>query len=89
MTLISRNLPKEKRATNMPTFHYHFLETNKELTAIADSMREIFNATADIVTILTEEVETDIVVRHSPQNTISEFVFLDNTQKTHNVLIFI
>ena len=54
----------------MQTFHYHFLKTNKELIAIADQMRDIFNATADKVTSLTEDVETDIVVRHSPQNAI-------------------
>ena len=56
----------------MQTFHYHFLETNKELPAVADKIREIFDATAEKVVSLTEEVETDIVVRHSPQNSIPE-----------------
>ncbi len=56
----------------MQTFHYHFLETNKELKAIAVRIREIFDVTADKVVSLTEEVETDVVVRHSPQNSIPE-----------------
>lgn len=56
----------------MQIFHYHFLETNKELLAVADKIREIFDATAEKVVSLTEEVETDIVVRHSPQNSIPE-----------------
>ena len=54
----------------MQNFHYHFLETHKELAAIADQMRRIFDITADKIIPLTERVETDIVVRHSPQNTI-------------------
>jgi len=56
----------------MKTFHYHFLETNKELVAIADQMRVIFDTVTDMATSLTEEVETDIVIRHSPQNSIPE-----------------
>jgi hypothetical protein len=56
----------------MQTFHYHFLETNKELKVVADRMREIFDVTADRVVSITEEVETDIVIRHSPQNSIPE-----------------
>jgi len=56
----------------MSTFHYHFLKTNKELSKAADQMREIFDMTADKVITLTEPVETDIVVRHSPQNAIPE-----------------
>ena len=35
-------------------------------------MRKIFDITADKIIPLTEEVETDIVVRHSPQNSIPE-----------------
>lgn len=54
----------------MKTFYYHFLKTNKELLAIADQMREIFDTVTDKATSLTEEVETDIVIRHSPQNSI-------------------
>ncbi|NBD74090.1 hypothetical protein GVX82_03545 [Patescibacteria group bacterium] len=56
----------------MQTFHYHFLKTNRELIGIAEQMREIFDATAEKVVSLTEEVETDIVVRNSPQNSIPE-----------------
>lgn len=56
----------------MQTFHYHFLKTNKELEAVVGQMRNIFDVTAKKVISLTEEVETDIVVRHSPQNTIPE-----------------
>lgn len=56
----------------MQIFHYHFLKTNKKLTEIAEQMREIFDATTEKVVSLTEEVETDIVVRHSPQNAIPE-----------------
>lgn len=56
----------------MKTFYYHFLETNRELPAIADQMREIFDTVTDKATSLTEEVETDIVIRHSPQNSIPE-----------------
>ncbi len=56
----------------MQIFHYHFLKTNKELDKAADQMREIFDTTAEKVITLTEPVETDIVVRHSPQNAIPE-----------------
>lgn len=56
----------------MHTFHYHFLKTNTELQNVADQMREIFRTTAAQSVQLTEEVETDIVVRYSPQNTIPE-----------------
>ena len=56
----------------MQTFHYHFLKTNNELATIADQIRNIFDATVDKVVSLTEGIETDIVVRHSPQNTIPE-----------------
>jgi len=56
----------------MQNSHYHFLETNKGLTAIADQMREIFNTIASKAVSLTEDVETDIVIRHSPQNSIPE-----------------
>ena len=58
--------------TFMQPFHYHFLETNKELTAVADIVRNIFDVTRDTVMSLTEEVEIDIVIRHSPQNSIPE-----------------
>ena len=84
----------------MQTFHYHFLKTNKELEKIADQMRKIFDITADKIIPLTEEVETDIVIRHSPQNVISElgisgqytkdarcidiYVDLDNTHLKNN-----
>jgi len=56
----------------MNNFHYHFLKTKKELSKAADQMREIFDMTADKVITLTEPVETDIVVRDSPQNAILE-----------------
>ena len=56
----------------MQNFHYHFLKTNKELTLIADDLRRIFDSTLEKVVSLTEEVETDIVVRHSPVNSIPE-----------------
>ena len=56
----------------MQLFHYHLLETNKELTAVADKVRNIFDVTGDTVVSLTEEIEIDIVVRHSPQNSIPE-----------------
>ena len=56
----------------MQILHYHFLKTNRELTEVTDKVREIFDATADKVISLTEPVETDVVVRHSPQNTIPE-----------------
>lgn len=56
----------------MQNFHYHFLQTNIELGKVADQMREIFNITANKIIPLTEQVETDIVVRHSPQNAIPE-----------------
>lgn len=56
----------------MHFLHYHFLNTNKELAGVADQMRKIFDTTAEKVAILTEKVETDIVVRHSPQNSIPE-----------------
>ncbi len=52
--------------------HYHFLKTNKELAEVVEQMREIFDGTAKKVVSLTEEVETDVVVRHSPLNTIPE-----------------
>lgn len=58
--------------TFMQTFHFYFLKTNKELTGIAEHVRKIFDATAEKVVSLTEEVETDIVIRHSPQNSIPE-----------------
>jgi len=57
---------------NMQNFHYHFLKTNKELALIADDLRRIFDSTLENVVSLTEEVETDIVVRHSPVNSIPE-----------------
>ena len=56
----------------MQTFHYYFLKTNRELDKVAKQMREIFDMTADKVITLTEPVETDIVVRHSPRNAIPE-----------------
>ncbi len=56
----------------MQNFHYHFLRTNKDLSLIADTLRNIYDTTAEKVVPLTEEVETDIVVRHSPQNSIPE-----------------
>lgn len=56
----------------MQTFHYHFLEANKELSIVAEKMREIFDATAKKIIPLTEAVETDVVIRHSPQNSIPE-----------------
>lgn len=56
----------------MQNFHYHFLKTNNELTLIADDLRSIFDSTLEKVISLTEEVETDIVVRHSPINSIPE-----------------
>ena len=56
----------------MKAFHYHFLKTNNELTLIADDLRGIFDSTLEKVVSLTEEVETDIVVRHSPINSIPE-----------------
>lgn len=56
----------------MQTFHYHFLKTNRELTIVADTMREIFDITAKEIVSLTEEIETDIVIHHSPQNSIPE-----------------
>ncbi|HMO77796.1 MAG TPA: DUF2268 domain-containing putative Zn-dependent protease [Candidatus Paceibacterota bacterium] len=56
----------------MQNFHYHFLKTNKELNLITDNLRRIFNNTLEIVVSLTEEVETDIVVRHSPVSSIPE-----------------
>jgi hypothetical protein len=57
---------------NMQNFHYHLLKTNKELTLIADDLRRIFDSTLEKVVSLTEEIETDIVVRHSPVNSIPE-----------------
>ena len=57
---------------NMQNFHYHFLKTNNELALIADDLRKIFDSTLEKVVSLTEEVETDIVVRHSPQGVILE-----------------
>ena len=56
----------------MQNFHYHFLQTNKELEKVADQMRRIFDLTAGKIIPLTEEVETDVVIRHSPQNSIPE-----------------
>ena len=56
----------------MQNIHYHFLKTNKELTSIIDDLRRIFDATLEKVVSLTEEVEIDIVVRHSPVNSIPE-----------------
>jgi hypothetical protein len=56
----------------MHNFHYHFLKTNKELTEVAEQIQGIFDTTAEKVISRTEEVETDIVVRHSPQNAIPE-----------------
>ena len=56
----------------MQNFHYHLLKTNKELTLIADDLRRIFDSTLEKVVSLTEEIETDIVVRHSPVNSIPE-----------------
>lgn len=56
----------------MQNFHYHFLKVNKELCLIADDMLRFLNSTAEKIVPLTEEVETDIVIRHSPQNTIPE-----------------
>ena len=56
----------------MPKFHYHFLQTNAGLEKVADQMRRIFDVTTDKIIPLTEQVETDIVVRHSPQNAIPE-----------------
>ncbi|MEY3783727.1 MAG: hypothetical protein RLZZ230_49 [Candidatus Parcubacteria bacterium] len=54
----------------MQIFHYHFLKTNKELEVVTGQMQDIFDTTADKVIFLTESVETDVVVRHSPQNSI-------------------
>lgn len=56
----------------MQNLHYHFLKTNKDLSAIADSLRRIFDATSEKIVALTEGVETDIVVSHSPLNSIPE-----------------
>lgn len=56
----------------MHNFHYHFLKTNKELAAVARQMQDIFDTALQHAVSLTETVETDIVVRHSPQNTIPE-----------------
>lgn len=56
----------------MDFLHSHFLKTNKELVTVADQMRDIFAVTAEKAVSLTEEVTTDIVVRHSPQNAIPE-----------------
>jgi uncharacterized protein YjaZ len=56
----------------MQNIHYHFLKTNKELTSTIDDLRRIFDATLEKVVSLTEEVEIDIVVRHSPVNSIPE-----------------
>lgn len=56
----------------MHNFHYHFLKTNKELTLVVDDLQQVFNKTAEEIVNLTEEIETDVVVRHSPQNTIPQ-----------------
>lgn len=56
----------------MQNFHYHFLKTNKNLSSLTDSFCRVFDNTAKKITSATEEVETDIVVRHSPQNSIPE-----------------
>jgi hypothetical protein len=56
----------------MHNFHYHFLKTHKDLLVIEDSLRKILDRTAEKIVFATEKVETDIVVRHSPQNSIPE-----------------
>jgi Predicted Zn-dependent protease (DUF2268) len=56
----------------MHNFHYHFLQTNNNLTDIAVSLRNIFDTTAELIIPLTEAVETDVVVRHNPFNSIPE-----------------
>lgn len=56
----------------MQYFHYHLLKTNKELATVADHVRDILTVTTEKVVRCTEAVETDIVIRHSPQLTIPE-----------------
>jgi hypothetical protein len=56
----------------MQNFHYHILKTNKELCALEDSVREILERTGEKITLATEWVQTDVVVRHNPQDTIPE-----------------
>ena len=56
----------------MHNFHYHFLKTNKDLIVIQDSLHKIFDRTAERIVFATEVVEVDVVVRHSPQNSIPE-----------------
>lgn len=56
----------------MQNFHYHFLKTNKKLEQITVDLQKIFDSTLEKAISLTEEVEADIVVRHSPSNSIPE-----------------
>ena len=56
----------------MQIFHHHFLKTNKNLLSAEDVLSKIFHKTTEKIVLLTETIETDIVVRHSPQNSIPE-----------------
>lgn len=54
----------------MQIFHYHFLKTNKSLSLVKDSLIEILNTVAAEMVSVTEQIETDVVVRHSPADSI-------------------
>lgn len=56
----------------MQNFHYHFLETNKSLSSVKGSLLEILNTVAAEIVLVTEQIETDVVVRHSPADSIPE-----------------
>ncbi len=56
----------------MQNFHYHFLKTNKNLSQVADTLSVTLDNIAEKVLSLTEEREIDVVIRHSPQNSIPE-----------------
>jgi hypothetical protein len=56
----------------MKSFYYHILKSNSELQRVTESILDTLKRTEQTIVNLTEFVDTDVVIRNSPQNTIPE-----------------